>query len=188
MPKISAALAAAVLATMASPQERVSFPTQDGGIVYADVYGEGERGVVLAHGGRFTKESWAMQAPAFATAGFRVVASCAPCVPIPTTLLGLGEVFQLLTVGFLLHQRPHVFLGQVRVPHRRRQIRVAQRLLDVYRVLPLHVRRVPDHQKQVRLRIADLACDRRCEAGPVSDDRGRGVRGRAGLGRHACCV
>ncbi len=34
--------------------ELVSFPTEDGGIVYADVYGSGERAVVLAYGGRFT--------------------------------------------------------------------------------------------------------------------------------------
>ena len=74
MPNSSAILAAVVLTTLAGTQERVSFPTQDGGIVYADVYGEGDRGVVLAHGGRFTKESWATQAPAFATAGFRVLA------------------------------------------------------------------------------------------------------------------
>ena len=74
MPNSSAILAAVVLTTVAGRQESVSFPTQDGGIVYADVYGEGDRGVVLAHGGRFTKESWAAQAPAFATAGFRVVA------------------------------------------------------------------------------------------------------------------
>jgi hypothetical protein len=39
-------------------QERVSFPTQDGGLVYADTYGNGERGVVLSHRGRFNKESW----------------------------------------------------------------------------------------------------------------------------------
>lgn len=52
----------------------VSMPTQDGGVVYADVYGQGERGVVLAHGGRFTKESWTVQAEALAKAGFRVVA------------------------------------------------------------------------------------------------------------------
>ena len=74
MPNSSAILAAVVLTTLGGRQERVSFPTQDGGIVYADVYGEGDRGVVLAHGGRFTKESWATQAPAFATAGFRVLA------------------------------------------------------------------------------------------------------------------
>jgi len=57
-----------------STQQLVSFPTADGGVVYADVYGSGERGVVLAHGGRFTKESWAEQAPVLAAAGFRVVA------------------------------------------------------------------------------------------------------------------
>ena len=31
----------------------ISFLTQDGGTIYADLYGKGERGVVLAHGGRF---------------------------------------------------------------------------------------------------------------------------------------
>ena len=61
------------LAACSAPQE-VSFPTQDGGVVYADVYGEGDRGVVLAHGGRFNKESWSEQAPVVADAGFRVVA------------------------------------------------------------------------------------------------------------------
>jgi dienelactone hydrolase len=55
-------------------QERVSFPTQDGGLIYADVYGKGERGVVLAHGARFNKESWKKQAQALAAAGFRVLA------------------------------------------------------------------------------------------------------------------
>jgi pimeloyl-ACP methyl ester carboxylesterase len=55
-------------------QEQVSFPTADGGVVYADVYGEGARAVVLAHGARFDKESWATQAQALAEAGYRVVA------------------------------------------------------------------------------------------------------------------
>jgi dienelactone hydrolase len=54
--------------------ETVSFTTEDGGIVYADVYGTGEHGVVLAHGGRFNKESWTTQARALAAAGFRAVA------------------------------------------------------------------------------------------------------------------
>jgi pimeloyl-ACP methyl ester carboxylesterase len=67
-------LAAVALAGFAAAQEHVSFPTQDGGLVFADVYGKGERGVVLAHGGRFNKESWAKQAGALAGAGFRVVA------------------------------------------------------------------------------------------------------------------
>jgi pimeloyl-ACP methyl ester carboxylesterase len=52
----------------------VSFPSADGGIVHADLYGTGARGLVLAHGGRFTKESWRKQAPAFVDAGFRVLA------------------------------------------------------------------------------------------------------------------
>ena len=74
MPALGAAIAAAVFVGVAVPPERVSFPTQDGGLVYADVYGEGIRGVVLAHGGRFNKESWEKQARTLAAAGFRVLA------------------------------------------------------------------------------------------------------------------
>lgn len=55
-------------------QAHVSFSTRDGGTVYADLYGRGGRGVVLAHGGRFNKESWAKQAQTLAAAGFRVLA------------------------------------------------------------------------------------------------------------------
>jgi len=69
-----ALLASFVLARAVGAQELVSFPTEDGGRVEADVYGAGGRGVVLAHGGRFTKESWATQAKTLADAGFRVVA------------------------------------------------------------------------------------------------------------------
>lgn len=65
---------AGVLAAQEKPPELVSFTTQDGGTIFADVYGAGERGVVLAHGGRFNKESWAKQARELAAAGFRVVA------------------------------------------------------------------------------------------------------------------
>lgn len=56
------------------PPERVVFPTEDGGLIYGDLYGEGDRGVVLAHGGRFNKESWEKQAQELAKAGFRVLA------------------------------------------------------------------------------------------------------------------
>ena len=56
------------------PPEPVSFPTSDGGVLVGDLYGKGERGLVLAHGGRFDKESWAKQAKAFAASGFRVLA------------------------------------------------------------------------------------------------------------------
>ena len=52
----------------------VSFPTSDGGLIYADEYGVGDKGVVLAHGGRFNKESWAEQARVLAGAGLRVLA------------------------------------------------------------------------------------------------------------------
>jgi pimeloyl-ACP methyl ester carboxylesterase len=55
-------------------QTAVSFPTEDGGLVHADVYGKGDRGVVLAHGGQFNKESWKNQAQALAAAQFRVLA------------------------------------------------------------------------------------------------------------------
>lgn len=71
---LRASLAALLLTGTAAAQELVSFPTQDGGIVYADLYGEGDRGVVLAHGGRFNKASWEKQARVLATAGFRVLA------------------------------------------------------------------------------------------------------------------
>jgi pimeloyl-ACP methyl ester carboxylesterase len=69
-----AALAVVLLAAVAGRPTEVSFPTQDGGTVYADLYGRGERGVVLAHGGRFDKGSWEEQARALAEAGFRVLA------------------------------------------------------------------------------------------------------------------
>jgi len=67
-------LAAAILIRLIAAQEHVGIPTADGGLVYADLYGKGERGVVLAHGGQFNKESWAKQAQALAAAGFRVLA------------------------------------------------------------------------------------------------------------------
>lgn len=70
---------AIVISTLAScdavqmPQD-VFIPTRDGGVVHATVSGVGDHGVVLAHGGRFTKESWAAQARVLADAGFRVLA------------------------------------------------------------------------------------------------------------------
>jgi pimeloyl-ACP methyl ester carboxylesterase len=71
---LRALLATLLLARVVAAQEHVSFPTEDGGVVYADLYGKGERGVVLAHGGRFNKESWEKQARTLASAGFRVLA------------------------------------------------------------------------------------------------------------------
>src|SRR4029077_16557351 len=55
------------------PQETVSFPTDAVGLIYADLYGEGDRAVLLVHGGRFNKESWAKQAQILAAAKFRVL-------------------------------------------------------------------------------------------------------------------
>jgi pimeloyl-ACP methyl ester carboxylesterase len=66
-------IVALLLSADATAQKTVSFPTEDGGVVYADVYGEGNRAVVLAHGGQFNKESWGKQARTLAAAGFQVL-------------------------------------------------------------------------------------------------------------------
>jgi pimeloyl-ACP methyl ester carboxylesterase len=55
-------------------EQQISFLTEDRGVIYADLYGAGDRGVVLAHGGQFNKESWQPQAQYLARAGFRVLA------------------------------------------------------------------------------------------------------------------
>ncbi len=62
------------LAATAFAQQAVTFSTQDGASIAALQYGSGERAVVLVHGGRFTKESWAKQVPAFRSAGYAVLA------------------------------------------------------------------------------------------------------------------
>lgn len=67
-------LAVFSLSHIAAAQKTVSFPTKDGGVVFADLYGTGTRGVLLAHGGQFNKESWAKQAQALVKAGFQVLA------------------------------------------------------------------------------------------------------------------
>jgi pimeloyl-ACP methyl ester carboxylesterase len=67
-------IAILLASSLATAPVHVSFPTQDGGLIQADVYGGGDRGVVLAHGGRFLKESWAPQAQTLVKAGFRVLA------------------------------------------------------------------------------------------------------------------
>jgi pimeloyl-ACP methyl ester carboxylesterase len=71
---LMALVAAVVLSSVVSAQTTVSFPTEDGGVIFAGVYGAGERAVLLAHGGRFNKESWAKQAPVLVAAGFEVMA------------------------------------------------------------------------------------------------------------------
>lgn len=52
----------------------VRFTTRDGGTVHGDLNGSGTRGLALAHGGRFTKRSWAKQVPELLGAAFRVLA------------------------------------------------------------------------------------------------------------------
>lgn len=63
-----------MVTTLLGGPEEVFFPTEDGGVVHADLYGAGSRGVVLAHGARFDKASWKDQATQLASAGFRVAA------------------------------------------------------------------------------------------------------------------
>jgi pimeloyl-ACP methyl ester carboxylesterase len=72
--RLIAIIVALFLSVAAAAQKTVSFPTEDGGEVYADVYGGGDRGIVLAHGGPFNKESWEKQARTLAAGGFRVLA------------------------------------------------------------------------------------------------------------------
>ena len=57
-----------------APPAAVVLHTQDGATLSAVVYGQGPHGVVLAHGGRFNKESWDPQARVLAEHGFRVLA------------------------------------------------------------------------------------------------------------------
>ncbi|MBV8820330.1 MAG: alpha/beta fold hydrolase [Acidobacteriaceae bacterium] len=74
MRSVGVVLMVAFASVAALAQETVSFATQDGGVVFADRYGRGARGVVLAHGGQFNKESWKPQARALVDAGFHVLA------------------------------------------------------------------------------------------------------------------
>jgi pimeloyl-ACP methyl ester carboxylesterase len=69
-----ALLLALVLPAPLAAQQTISFPTEDGGRICADLYGQGARTVVLAHGGRFNKESWQDQARALVADGFEVLA------------------------------------------------------------------------------------------------------------------
>ncbi|HEY5624318.1 MAG TPA: alpha/beta fold hydrolase [Gammaproteobacteria bacterium] len=54
--------------------EEISYETEDGATIVANVYGNGEHAVLLAHGMVFDKESWHAQAAALAEAGYRVLA------------------------------------------------------------------------------------------------------------------
>lgn len=52
----------------------VSFATADGGVIFANMYGEGDHVVVFAHGAVFNKESWDALARKLASNGFRALA------------------------------------------------------------------------------------------------------------------
>lgn len=67
-------IALLLFAAFSTAPQLVSFPSTDQGLVFANIYGTGERAVVLAHGGRFNKESWGTQARLIAAEGFRVLA------------------------------------------------------------------------------------------------------------------
>jgi len=69
------AICIAFFTSHAFGQRLVKFPLQDSPVeIQADLYGSGTRGVILAHGGRFHKESWKKQAQTLTDAGFLVLA------------------------------------------------------------------------------------------------------------------
>lgn len=71
----AAALAAIVTPmSLASDFREVSFQTADSATIHANLYGQGDHAVVLAHGMVFDKESWDAQAVALAGAGLQVLA------------------------------------------------------------------------------------------------------------------
>lgn len=62
-------------ACLASGQQSVTFPVPGGrGQISADLYGSGPNYVILAHGGRFAKESWKKQAEVLAASGLAALA------------------------------------------------------------------------------------------------------------------
>ena len=67
-------VAAVLFVGVSAAQKTVSFSTEDGGTIFAHLYGDGDRAVLLVHGGSFNKESWAKQAQTLAAAKFRVLA------------------------------------------------------------------------------------------------------------------
>lgn len=74
MPILRALLLTLVVSAATAAQQSISFSTEDGGRICADLYSQGASAVVLAHGGRFNKESWRDQARLLVSEGFRVLA------------------------------------------------------------------------------------------------------------------
>jgi len=73
MKRVFIGLALALSSIAALAQRPVTIPVENAGQIRGDLYGSGSRGIVLAHGGRFNKDSWAPQARALADAGFAVL-------------------------------------------------------------------------------------------------------------------
>src|SRR5438270_9592226 len=69
-----AAAALLLVAVTSTAQQAITLTAEDGAKIVADEYGKGPRGIVLAHGGRFTRKSWADQARRLADAGFHCIA------------------------------------------------------------------------------------------------------------------
>lgn len=74
MPLLSVVMSILLMHEPEAGTKIVSFATRGGGLVYADEYGTGQHGIVLAHGARFNKGSWAQQAAVLEAAGFHVLA------------------------------------------------------------------------------------------------------------------
>ena len=54
--------------------QEVSFQTSDGGLIFANLYGQGSHAVVLAHGAVFNKESWDDLATRLSAEGYQALA------------------------------------------------------------------------------------------------------------------
>jgi dienelactone hydrolase len=68
-------LALLLPASVALAQDTVRIPVPGGtSFLEADLYGKGANYIMLAHGGRFAKESWKQQAQVFAGSGFAALA------------------------------------------------------------------------------------------------------------------
>src|SRR5205085_1456721 len=71
---VLALIATLLLTGVAAAQDHITFSTPDGWLIHGLTYGKSDHGVVLVHGGRFTKESWEKQAEVLTNAGFCVLA------------------------------------------------------------------------------------------------------------------
>jgi pimeloyl-ACP methyl ester carboxylesterase len=74
LPQLFMAIFSTLFVSGAAAQAGIVLDADDGASISADLYGAGRCGVVLAHGYRFDKGSWAPQAHALRERGFRVIA------------------------------------------------------------------------------------------------------------------